>query len=122
MDKIEIKGLRLMACHGCLPEEQTTPQPFVLDVSLYRDLTRAGKTDALEDTVNYAEVVERITRTVCDVTCRLIERVASRVAEMLLKEYPLEIVTVRVHKPQAPVDADFSDISVEITRVRGEYK
>ena len=122
MDTILITGLCLMACHGVLPEEKQTPQPFVLDVTLYLDLHRAGRTDALEDTVNYAEAVEVITRVVRGESCQLIERVASRVAEALLKQYPLEQVTVRLHKPEAPVEAVFTDIAVEITRTKEEYR
>lgn len=122
MDSIIIKGLRLTACHGVLEEEKQKPQPFVLDITLFLDLHRAGKTDALEDTVNYAEAVERITRIVCGKHCDLIEHLASRVAQMLLETYPLERVTVCLHKPKAPVEADFADIAVEITRAKEDYQ
>ena len=90
----------------------------MLDIVLCLDLRRAGESDALEDTVNYAEAVELIRHTVCDTKNQLIERVAARVAKALLRQYPLTEVTVRLRKPQAPVDAVFADMAVEITRRR----
>ena len=64
MGSIVIKGLRELGVHGVLPEEQTRPQPFEVDVELTVDLTTAGDSDALDDTVDYSAVAEAISRVV----------------------------------------------------------
>lgn len=62
MDKIVIKGLRIFAYHGVNPEEKEKGQPFVLDITLYKDLSLPGATDDLNDTVNYSRVAKTATR------------------------------------------------------------
>ena len=64
MDTIQIKGLRIFAYHGVGPEEKRDGQPFVLDIAMKADLSRARRSDDLEDTVNYAAVVEAVRDTV----------------------------------------------------------
>ena len=56
MGTIVITGLRELGVHGVLPEEQTRPQPFEVDVELTVDLSAAGESDALDDTVDYSAV------------------------------------------------------------------
>ena len=58
MDKIELAGLEYFGYHGCLPEERQQGQKFFVDVKLYLDLKKAGNSDNLTATVNYAEVYE----------------------------------------------------------------
>ncbi|MBQ3132765.1 MAG: dihydroneopterin aldolase [Clostridia bacterium] len=119
MDKIILRGLRVYAYHGVFPEEKREGQTFVLDITLSVDLTRAGETDALADTVSYADVVETVKQTMTEKACDLIEHAASRVAAAILAAYPpVTEVTVRLAKPEAPVDAEFEYMAVEITRSR----
>ena len=54
---IVIAGLRELGVHGVLPEEQSRPQPFEVDVELEVDLAPAGQSDDLDDTVDYSAVV-----------------------------------------------------------------
>ena len=116
MDKIVIKGLRIFAYHGVNPEEKEKGQPFVLDITLYKDLSRPGATDDLNDTVNYSRVAKTATRVMLAQKDDLIERAASRVAEAVLAEFPVREVTVRLKKPRAPIAGDFEYVAVEITR------
>ena len=118
MDKIYIRGLRVFAFHGVNPEEKEKGQPFVLDVTLGVDLSRPGATDDLADTVNYSKVTKCVLRTMREGKDNLIERAASRVAEAVLAEFPVQEVTVLLKKPRAPIAADFDDVAVEITRSR----
>lgn len=118
MDKIIIKGLKVMACHGVLPKEQETPQPFVLDVTLDTDLRAAGQSDALTDSVSYADVALLVEQTVRESRAQLLERVAAQVAAQVLTRFPVQRVTVRLCKPQAPIPAAFDTVGVEITRTR----
>ncbi len=116
MDKIVIKGLRIFAYHGVNPEEKEKGQPFVLDITLYKDLSLPGTTDDLNDTVNYSRVAKTATRVMLAQKDDLIERAASRVAEAVLAEFPVREVTVRLKKPRAPIAGDFEYVAVEITR------
>ena len=116
MDKIVIKGLRIFAYHGMNPEEKEKGQPFVLDITLYKDLSLPGATDDLNDTVNYSRVAKTATRVMLAQKDDLIERAASRVAEAVLAEFPVREVTVRLKKPRAPIAGDFEYVAVEITR------
>lgn len=116
MDKIVIKGLRIFAYHGVNPEEKEKGQPFILDITLYKDLSLPGATDDLNDTVNYSRVAKTATRVMLAQKDDLIERAASRVAEAVLAEFPVREVTVRLKKPRAPIAGDFEYVAVEITR------
>jgi len=119
MDRIFLRGMRFMACHGVLPHEQEIPQPFEVDVELGLDLRAAGESDDLSDTVNYAEVYEIVRDTVEGESKHLIEALAEEIADDLLRALDsLRWVRVTVHKPTAPIDGIFSDVGVTILRRR----
>ena len=119
MDRIFLRGMRFMACHGVLPHEREIPQPFEVDVELGLSLRAAGESDDLDDTVNYAEVYD-VVSTVLTVTRKyLIEALAEEIADDLLRDFDsLRWVRVTVHKPAAPIDGIFSDVGVTILRRR----
>ncbi|MGN0531564.1 MAG: dihydroneopterin aldolase [Eubacterium sp.] len=119
MDKITIKGLKLFAYHGVNPEEKRDGQTFILDVDYYLDITKACRTDNVEDTVSYAKVVKTVKRVFTAEKYDLIERAARVVADAILQEYPvIGRVDVELKKPEAPVNADFDYMSVSISRER----
>ena len=82
MDRIVIAGIHALGVHGVLPEEQTRPQPFEVDVELLVDLAPAGNSDALEDTVDYGAISEAVSRVISSESFRLLERLATRIAEV----------------------------------------
>lgn len=118
-DKIIIEGLRIFAYHGVNPEEKQDGQHFVIDLTAETDLTAPGKSDDLTNTVSYAKIVKTIKRVMAEDKYDLIERVAYRIIEQVFKEYePIEALTVRVRKPEAPISAEFSWVAVELSRTR----
>ena len=119
MDRIFLRGMRFMACHGVLPHEREVTQPFEVDVELGLSLRAAGESDDLDDTVNYAKVYD-VVSTVLTVTRKyLIEALAEEIADDLLRDFDsLRWVRVTVHKPTAPIDGIFSDVGVTILRRR----
>lgn len=118
-DRINIKGLKLYAYHGCLEEERQKGQEFTLDITLYLNLTPAGITDNLERTVNYSEACQVAQEVFTKYTYNLIETAAEEVAAALLIKYSLvDKVTVEVFKPHAPIPLDFENVSVFIERKR----
>ena len=121
MDTIHIKGLRLFAYHGVNPEEKRDGQTFVLDLRLGADLSRARRSDRLEDTVNYAAVVKAVRAAFTAQSLDLIERAAQAVCDAVLEGFPqVEEVSLLLQKPEAPVSAEFDYMAVEITQRREE--
>lgn len=122
MDQIQIRGLEIFAWHGVGQEEKQNGQPFVLDIDMECNLKRAGQTDSLGDTVNYAAVIEEITRVMREKSYDLIERAASRVAEAVLQmDERIYKVRVLLKKPEAPIQAQFAYVAVEIIRERKDF-
>ncbi len=116
-DRITVSGVEVFARHGVL-ESEAEGQPFVVDVGLELDLSAAGKSDDIGDTVDYGDLASRIHRTVADERWNLIERVAERVAEVVLDDHRVMAVEVTVHKPRAPMPVAFDDVTVTIRRSR----
>ncbi|SDM03425.1 dihydroneopterin aldolase [Megasphaera paucivorans] len=116
MDKIILKGMHFYGYHGCFPEEQRTGQPFSIDIMMTVDLTKAGYTDALSDTVDYGAVYDCIKKIVEGKPCNLIEKVACIIADTILDVFSPNQVQVTVHKPHAPIGGSFDDVAVVIER------
>ena len=116
-DLIEIKGIKSFGYHGVLESEKVTGQDFYVDVVLEVDLTRASVTDDVSDTINYAEVTDLVVAEITGDRVSLIEKLARKIADRIKATYPqAATVSVTVHKPQAPVNAQVKDISVTINR------
>ena len=119
MDRIFLRGMRFMACHGVLPHERKIPQSFEVDVELGLSLRAAGESDNLDDTVNYAKVYHTVSSIMDGAPKQLIEALAEEIADDLLRDFDsLRWVRVTVHKPAAPIDGMFSDVGVTILRCR----
>jgi len=115
-DRILVTGIRELGTHGVLPEEQARPQPFEVDVELGVDLEKAGESDALEDTVDYAAVCEAVSRIVRTERYQLLERLATRIAEVCCADERVESVAVTVRKLHTPVGVMVEHVGVRIER------
>ena len=110
-DAIEITGITATGFHGVYTEERAIGQKFVVDVKLSLNLEKVK--DDLDKTVNYADVATLVVRHIQAEPVNLIESVAEAIATEVLKE-----ITVKVHKPQAPLGIEFDDVIVTIKRKR----
>jgi len=81
MDQIKIKRLEVFAKHGVLTEENVLGQKFLISATLYCDTKKAGKSDQLEDSVNYAAVAKLIEEETKQETFCLLERLAWHLAK-----------------------------------------
>lgn len=115
-DRIELTGIEVYARHGVLDHEQEKAQVFRVDVTVYADLSLAGKTDDLADTLDYSELALEIREVVGAESHKLLETVAGRVAEAMLGHSQVTRTVVTIHKPNAPIDLAFDDVSVTIER------
>lgn len=115
---ITLTGLRARGRHGVYEFEREQGQEFVVDAALELDLSRASRTDRLEDTVDYGGLAGRLVAVVTGPPVNLIETLAARLAEVCLADPRVTAATVTVHKPQAPVGADLADVAVTRRLVR----
>jgi dihydroneopterin aldolase len=119
LDKIIMTGLQFFGYHGVFPEENKLGQRYQVDVELMLPLDKPGRSDRVEDTVNYAEAYEVIRNIVEGQVFKLIEALAEEIAAVLLQTYASILeVTVRVLKPHPPVKMFFDGVKVEIHRKR----
>ena len=119
-DHIVLQGISARGFHGVLEVEKTDGQDFLVDVTLEVDLRRAGRSDLLAHTVNYAEVAADIVALITGPSLDLIERLADQIAAAALRRPLVQAVEVTVHKPQAPVGVPFRDVQVRVERRRDE--
>ncbi len=119
-DVIHLRGLEFYAYHGALPEEQVLGQRFLIDMDLFFDLSKAGSSDQVEDTIHYGEVYQVIKACVTGDSHQLLEHLAEDLAQRVLGQFACTSLRVEVHKPQAPIPGIFRDVSVEIWREVGE--
>lgn len=118
-DRIELRGLRVVGTIGVLPEEQERAQPFEVDIDLYADLSAAGRSDDLTDTVDYGAVTAEVAAVVGTERHELLERVVQRIADTVLDGHALvDAVTVTIRKTRPPVAHDLSTSAVRVTRRR----
>jgi 7,8-dihydroneopterin aldolase/epimerase/oxygenase len=117
-DLIELRGLRAVGICGALPEERERPQPFEVDLDVEADLSVAGGSDRLEDTVDYGALSEAVVAVVTGEQPILLERMAQRIAEVVLATPGVAAVTVVVRKlrPPVPVALDTSGVRIRRTR------
>lgn len=117
-DTITVRGIRALGYHGVYEHERRNGQPFVVDLVLHLDLTQAGHSDDVGDTVHYGELAQQVVGAIETEPVDLIETLAARVADLALANPRVEAVEVTVHKPEAPVGAVVDDIAVTIVRAR----
>jgi dihydroneopterin aldolase len=118
MDQIELRGLVAMGYCGALPEEQERVQPLEVDLDVALDLRVAGESDALDDTVDYGVLCAMVERIITTERFTLLERLATRIAEVTLSDPRVDEVTVSVRKLQPPVPQQLTTSGVRITRRR----
>lgn len=116
---MRIEGIEALGYHGVYDAERESGQPFIVDVELKVDLEKAGKTDDLNETLDYNDIAILIHNEIIGPPVKLIEALAERIAQKILKTYPtIEKVEVTVHKPRAPITVPFGDVSITIKRER----
>lgn len=118
-DIMRLERIRLYGFHGVFPEENKLGQQFIVSLELKLDLSEAGRTDALDCTVNYADIYKDVKSVVEGKPYRLIEALAEAIASRLLDAYAkITEVTVSVNKPHPPFDIVFDGVTVELMRRR----
>jgi len=119
-DKIILKGMRFYGYHGLFPAERELGQWFEADLELTLDLSSAGESDAIGNTVNYAEVYAQVKALMEGPPVDLIETLASKLLSIGLGFSQVEKAKVLLKKPQAPLGGPLKYAAVELERRRGD--
>ncbi len=117
-DELSDTGIECWGHHGVFEHERREGQRFVVDLTLGLDTTSAAVSDDLRDTVDYGSLVAAVRSAVEADPVDLIETLAQRLADVCLRDGRVEWVRISVHKPDAPIEATFGDVTLTITRTR----
>ncbi|MBE9042201.1 dihydroneopterin aldolase [Oscillatoriales cyanobacterium LEGE 11467] len=120
MDAIEISGLRYYGYTGYFAEEKKLGQWFEVDLTLSLDLATVGKSDRLEDTLNYCQAVDIVREHIETSKVDTIEHLAAQILRSLLKLDRIEKARVRLTKLVPPIPGFSGQIAVELTRTRDD--
>ena len=116
-DQINIIGIKGFGHHGVLESERKNGQEFIVDLNLNLNLQELH--DDLTNTVDYSKLVELISFEISNNPVNLIETLAERIAVKVLSyDQKIDLVSVTVHKPSAPVTSKVTDISVTVSKAR----
>ena len=119
MDRIFVNKMEFYGYHGVFPEETKLGQRFKVDLIVETNLAKAGKSDNLEDSINYGELYEVCKSVVEGKPYKLVETVAERIASELLTNFPtIMLCTVKVYKPDPPIAGHYESVAIEIVRGR----
>jgi dihydroneopterin aldolase len=117
-DCLHIRGIRAYGYTGYFEAEQSLGQWFEADLTLWLDLAACGASDDLDHSVNYAEVVQRVTGLIETSRCRTIERLNTLICDAVLSLEPIQRVEATLTKLAAPIPGFGGRISVQMGRSR----
>ena len=117
MDRILLEGMSFFGHHGVYSAEREIGTHFTVDVALELDLSRAGQSDRLEDTLDYRSPYELVRGVIEGDQCQLVEALAERIAERLLTLEQVQRATVTVRK-RPPLPGAVGAVGVEVSRSR----
>lgn len=116
MDRIRLENMTFYGYHGVTAAEKETGRRFEVDCELGVDLSQPGKSDHLQDTIDYSAVYELIAEIVQNRSFSLLERVAISIATEILDKFSVIEVCLRVRKLMPPINGNIAHIEVEVTR------
>ncbi len=118
---IRIKKATFYAYHGVLSEEQSVGGKFEADVDIYTNFSKAAEHDSLRETVNYDRVYKFVYQLALEQKYYLIETLAAKIADELLKKFPLiDKVAVRIRKNNPPLGGVVDCVEVEVIKSKDE--
>ncbi len=116
MDRIRLENMSFYGYHGVSAAEKETGRRFEVDCEISADLSQAGKSDRLSDTIDYGAIYEVIAENVQNKSFSLIEGLAAFLADDILDAFPVIEVTIRVRKLIPPINGNIDYIEIEVTR------
>ncbi|MBT3589748.1 MAG: dihydroneopterin aldolase [Candidatus Marinimicrobia bacterium] len=121
MDVIRLNNILIYARHGVHMGENELGGQFEIDLECFSNLKNAGKDDDLTQTVDYGAIYQRVVELFTQKPYKLIESVGEAICKSLLKQFPIEKVTIRIRKPHAPIDGILDTVEIELSRTVEDY-
>ena len=116
-DKIILKGMIFHAYHGIHEWEKSAGQKFVVDIEIFKNLSVPGKTDSIENTINYSDIFIEVKKIMEHKSHNLLESVAELIASKILSMYSIKNIKVKIKKPEVKIqDAKLDYAAVEVFR------
>lgn len=119
MDKIIVRDLLLRGIIGINPEERVKKQDILINLVIFANIRQASASDSIEDAVDYKSITKRIIRHVEESSDFLVEKLVTDIARIVITEFHVEKVQVRVEKPGALRFAQ--SVGIEIERTRADF-
>jgi dihydroneopterin aldolase len=116
MDSIQVSGIRAYGYVGYLPEEKVLGQWFEVDLTLWIDLSAAGISDDITDTLDYREAIAIVKEQITTAKFDLVEKLVSAIADKILSLEKVSQVQVKLSKPAAPIPDFNGRITLDIIR------
>lgn len=113
MNTVYIKGLRAQAVIGVYDWERLIRQPLVMDLEMASDTARAAATDAIADALDYAAISQQVIALVEGSEFQLLESLAEAIATMVMREFGVPWLRLRLGKPGAVAEAEDVGVIVE---------
>jgi dihydroneopterin aldolase len=119
MDKIFLSQLSIECIVGIWDWERRVKQTVVIDVEMAADIRRAAATDSIDDTIDYKRVAKRLLAFVGESQYQLVETLTEQIARVIVTEFGVTWVKVRLNKRGAIRGA--RDVGIEIERRAEDY-
>ncbi len=116
-DRILLEGIEIPAALGVTAAERRMRRPVTLDIEIERDLTQAGRSDRIADTLHYGRIFEVIEDVAASREHKLVEALADRIAAAVLERFDAAAIIVTVRKPK-PIAGVLQYAGVKIRRTR----
>ena len=118
MSKIILENMEFHAFHGCLEFEQQLGNTFLVSLSMEINTEKAGKTDNLEDTLNY-QLIYDVVKEQMEIQSKLIEHVGQRILDSIFEQFPqIEELNVKLSKLNPPLGGKVERVTIELIRKR----
>ena len=119
MDTIFLSGLTTECIIGIWDWERRVRQKDVVEIEMAADIRRAAATDSIDDTLDYKRVSKRLLQFIGDSQFQLVETLTERIAEIVVREFDVTWVRVRLNKQGAIRGA--RDVGIQIERRREDF-
>ena len=120
MDVIRLENMQFYGYHGVSEMERELGGKFEVDLEMFFSLKKAGKSDRIEDTLNYETAYKLVQSCVVQKKYFLLEALAETIIDTCMKTFPVHRIVVRVRKPNAPIKGVLRHVEIECDRSNSE--
>ena len=120
MDVIRLENMQFYGYHGVSEMERELGGKFEVDLEMFFPLKKAGKSDRIEDTLDYEAAYKLVQSCVVQKKYFLLEALAETIIDTCMKTFPVHRIVVRVRKPNAPIKGILEHVEIECDRSRSE--